>query len=459
MPDNADEIARSPGLAGNRAAGPHRTARTGRVEGRGGVGVTTFAAWKYLGAGYGQDEKADIKAKERDGDKKEGEDDDEPGSYNEGKDGKQQDKGEKEKKSEDDRKKEREDEAKRRKRRPWVIAGGALAALALVVGGVWYWLSTRGRESTDDAYTDGNSVTIAPKVAGYVVELLVSDNTRVRAGDLMLRIDPRDYIASRDQAQAQLESAQAQLANVKASLDLAKETFPARLRQAEAQREQADAQAQKAQADLKRQRMVDPRATTQADIDAAVATARVASATSGQQVANVAINRPVPLNIAIAETQVKQSEAQVAQSQAQLDTARLNLSYTELRAPQDGWVTKRNVYLGSYLTAGQSLFSLVPPDVWVTANFKENQLDHMRPGQAVRLKVDAYPHLDLRGRVDSVQMGSGSRFSAFPAENATGNFIKIVQRIPVKIVLDSGMDPNLPLPLGLSVVPTVEVDR
>ena len=341
-----------------------------------------------------------------------------------------------------------------------MIAGGSAAVLVLVVGGVWYWLSSRGKESTDDAYTDGVAVTIAPKVSGYVVELLITDNMRLKQGDLILRIDPRDYAASRDQAQAQVAVAQAQLDNAQANFDLAKQTFPARLRQAQAQAEQARAQQQRAEADLRRQRSVDPRATTQQDIDAAVANARVAAATSGQQGANVEINRPVPLNISLAETQVKQAQAQVAQAQAQLETAQLNLSYTELRAPEDGWVTRRNVYLGSYLQAGQSLFSLVSPNVWVTANFKENQLDQMRPGQHVRLKVDAYPHLDkLRGRVDSVQMGSGSRFSAFPAENATGNFIKIVQRVPVKIVIESGMDPNLPLPLGLSVVPTVEVDK
>ena len=192
---------------------------------------------------------------------------------------------------------------------------------------------------------------MAPKVSGYVVDLQISDNTQLKAGDLILRIDPRDYIASRDQAQAQVDVAQAQLDNAQASLDLAKETFPARLRQAQAQAEQARAQQQKADADLKRQRSVDPRATTQQDIDAAVANARVAAATFGQRGANVEINRPVPLNIALSETQVKQARAQVAQAQAQLETARLNLSYTELRAPQDGWVTKRNVYLGSYLQA------------------------------------------------------------------------------------------------------------
>ncbi len=363
-----------------------------------------------------------------------------------------------EKKSEED-KKQQEDERKRRRRRPYVIAGAILAVLLLIGGGLWYWLSTRGTETTDDAYTDGTTVTIAPKVSGYVVELLVTDNTRLHAGDRILQIDPRDYIAARDQAQAQVEVTQAQLANAQANLDLAKETFPARLRQAEAQREQAQAQQQKAMADLKRQRTVDPRGTSQADIDAAVAAARVASATTGQQTANVAINRPVPLNVNLAQTQVKQAEASVSQAKAQLEQAQLNLGYTDMRAPQDGWVTHRNVYLGSYLSAGQSLFSLVSPDVWVTANFKENQLDLMRPGQSVRVSVDAYPHLKLQGHVNSVQMGSGSKFSAFPAENATGNFIKIVQRVPVKIVLDSGMDPNIPLPLGLSVVPTVQVDK
>lgn len=362
-------------------------------------------------------------------------------------------------KSDEDKKKEQEDERKRRRRRPFVIAGGILAALLLIGGGLWYWLSTRGTENTDDAYTDGTSVTIAPKVAGYVVDLLITDNTRLRAGDLILRIDPRDYIASRDQAQAQVEVAQAQLTNAQANLDLAKQTFPARLRQAQAQREQAEAQQLKAQADLRRQRTVDPRGTTQADIDAAVAAARVANATTGQQAANVEINRPVPLNINLAQTQVKQAEASVSQARAQLEQAELNVSYTELRAPQDGWVTRRNVYLGSYLTVGQSLFSLVSPNVWVTANFKENQLDQMRPGQSVQIEVDAYPHLKLKGHVDSIQMGSGSKFSAFPAENATGNFIKIVQRVPVKILIDSGMDPNIPLPLGLSVVPTVQVGQ
>jgi membrane fusion protein (multidrug efflux system) len=154
---------------------------------------------------------------------------------------------------------------------------------------------------------------------------------------------------------------------------------------------------------------------------------------------------------------VRQLEAQVAQAQAQLDAAQLNLSYTEIRAPQDGWITKRNVELGTYLQTGQSIFSIVTPEVWVIANFKETQLAQMRAGQKARITVDGYPQLTLIGHVDSIQMGTGSLFTAFPAENATGNWVKIVQRVPVKIVIDSGLDPNLPLPLGLSVEPAVTV--
>ncbi len=165
----------------------------------------------------------------------------------------------------------------------------------------------------------------------------------------------------------------------------------------------------------------------------------------------------VPQYIGQAEAQVKQLEAQVALARAQLEQAELNLSWTKVTAPQDGWITKRNVEQGNYVQAGQSIFSIVTPDIWITANFKESQLDRMRPGEKVDISVDAYPDLKLTGHVDSVQLGSGSRFTAFPPENATGNFVKIVQRIPVKIVIDSGMDPNLPLPLGLSVVPTVRL--
>jgi membrane fusion protein (multidrug efflux system) len=166
----------------------------------------------------------------------------------------------------------------------------------------------------------------------------------------------------------------------------------------------------------------------------------------------------VSQNVAQAEAQVAQLEGQLIQAKAQQDQAAINLGYTHVTAPQDGWVTKRNVEVGDLAAPGAPIVAIVSPQVWVTANFKETQLDRMRPGQRVDIRVDGYPSLKLTGHVDSVQLGSGSRFSAFPAENATGNFVKIVQRVPVKIVIDSGLDPNLPLPLGLSVAPTVRLE-
>ena len=173
--------------------------------------------------------------------------------------------------------------------------------------------------------------------------------------------------------------------------------------------------------------------------------------------AQAAVNQaqPVQDNIGQTDTQVSQIDAQIAQAQAQLTQAELNLSYTIITAPQDGWITKRNVEMGNYLQAGSSVFAIVTPEVWVTANFKESQLNRMRPGQKVNIAVDAYPNLKLEGHVDSIQLGSGSRFTAFPPENATGNFVKIVQRVPVKIIIDRGLDPAIPLPLGISVDPTV----
>ena len=158
------------------------------------------------------------------------------------------------------------------------------------------------------------------------------------------------------------------------------------------------------------------------------------------------------------DSEVTAEQARIAELEAQLETANLNLSYTEVRAPFDGVVTKRNVQPGTLVQAGTALFSLVSPNVWVVANFKESQLERMKPGDKVTVSVDAWPDMELEGHVDSIQQGSGSRFSAFPAENATGNFVKIVQRVPVKIVIDKGLDPNKPLPLGLSVAPKVTVE-
>ncbi|RXN90630.1 multidrug export protein EmrA [Achromobacter aloeverae] len=342
---------------------------------------------------------------------------------------------------------------RKRGKKPLIILG--IVALVLVVGGVVWWFLTRNQVSTDDAYTEGNAVTIAPKVGGYVVQLSVDDNTRVKKGDLLLRIDPRDYVAARDQALAQRALAAAQLNQARTQLALARVQYPAQLSQARAQEKSAQANLANAQASYRRQRSVDPRATSQQNVDAATAQQRTALAEVANAQAQVQAADVVQQQVDQAQALVRAREAQLQAADAQVEQAELNLSYTEVHAPSDGWVTRRNVNVGSLLQAGATVFALVPPTVWVTANFKETQLDRMRPGNAVDIDVDAYPRLKLHGHVDSIQLGTGSRFSAFPAENATGNFVKIVQRVPVKIVIDSGMDPDLPLPLGLSVVPTV----
>ena len=348
-------------------------------------------------------------------------------------------------------------EQRRAKRRPKVFLIGGIVILLLAIGGVYYWLTTRNIEETDDAYTDGRAITIAPQVAGVVVSLDVNDNQFVKKGQPLIHIDPRQYKIDREQAEGALATAKAQYRGQQFGLDVAKKNFPAQLEAARAQLEQAQATKARTQADYDRQKALPKAATSQQDIDAAQAALKQAEAQVALADAQVTQNSPVPERIGETDAQVGQLKGQVEQAQAKLDQADLNLSWTVVTAPQDGWITKRNVEKGNYVAPGQQIFSIVAPEVWITANFKENQLVDMRPGQHVSIKVDAYPHLRLEGHVDSIQLGSGSKFTAFPPENATGNFIKIVQRVPVKIVIDKGLDPNIPLPLGISVEPTVTV--
>lgn len=347
-------------------------------------------------------------------------------------------------------------ERKRPGKKPLIIL--AIVVVIAIIVALWFWFTTRNIETTDDAFTESDAVTIAPKASGYVTELRVKDNQRVKKGDLLVVIDPRDNTAQRDQAQAQLGLATAQLHQAQASLELSKVQYPAQKDQALAQQAKAQANFLNAQEDDRRQRGVDPRATSQRNIDAASAQLRSARAELESAKAQVEVASQIKLQIRQQETNVEARQQQVEQAQAQLNTASLNLSYTEVRAPYDGFVTKRNVQVGTLVQAGTALFSLVSPDVWITANFKESQLERMNPGDKVEITVDAWPDMKLEGHVDSVQMGSGSRFSTFPSENATGNYVKIVQRVPVKIVVDKGLDPNKPLPLGLSVEPKVTVE-
>jgi membrane fusion protein (multidrug efflux system) len=340
-----------------------------------------------------------------------------------------------------------------RSKTPLIIT--AIVVLVLAVIGFFIWFAHRNQVSTDDAYTDGNTVTMVPKVSGYVVDLYVSDNTRVKKGDLLLRIDPRDYLTALAQAQAQLALAHAQLLSARDALQVARVQYPAQLASARAQQQAAAAQLELARASYQRQHQVDKRATTQESIDSSTNQQQGASASLEAARAQVAIAQLVPEQVQVAVSAVAEREAAVQSAQAQLDQANLNLSYTQVRAPSDGFITLRSIQQGDFAAAGQVMFLIVTPEVWITANFKESQLGRMRPGDKVEIKVDAYSGYKLEGHVQSIQYGSGARFSAFPAENATGNFVKIVQRVPVKIVIDRGLDPNRPLPIGLSVSPVV----
>ena len=347
----------------------------------------------------------------------------------------------------------KEAEQKPRSKKPLIIIAIVIVVLGII--GFFIWFAHRNQVSTDDAFTDGNTVSMVPKVSGYVIALNVDDNSHVRKGDLLLQIDKRDYLTAQAQAQAQLALARAQLDSAQNALRIARVQFPAQLESARAQQQAAAAAAALAQASYERQHAVDKRATTQESIDSSTSQQRSTAASLKSAEAQVAIARLVPEQVQSAISAVEERQASVQTAQAQLDQATLNLSYTEVRAPSNGFITQRSVQLGSYLTAGQVMFLLVTPDVWITANFKESQIGRMRAGDKVDIEVDAYSGFKLDGHVQSIQYGSGSRFSAFPAENATGNFVKIVQRVPVKIVIDRGLDPNRPLPIGLSVSPVV----
>ncbi len=365
--------------------------------------------------------------------------------------------GDKDKDKDKDGDKDGDTDGKQKPRSRWPLVILAIVVVLAIVAGVIYWLMTRDLESTDDAYTEGNAVSIAPKISGYVTELNIDDNSFVHAGDVLLRIDQRDYITARDQAQANLALARAQLTAARIDLETTRVRAPANLVQARAQLEQARASQHQAQREARRQRAVDQRATTQTSVDQAVSQLLSQDASVNAAEAQVQVAGLVRQTIATAEATVAEREAQLAQAQASLDQALVNLSYTIIRAPEDGHITRRNVDRGTFAQAGQQVFYLVTPALWITANFKETQLNRMRPGQPVTIDVDAYPAMHLHGHVGSIQAGSGDRFSTFPAENATGNYVKIVRRLPVKIFIDDGVDMRAGLPLGLSVTPTVTV--
>lgn len=336
-----------------------------------------------------------------------------------------------------------------RKRLPRALAAIAAAAAA-VAAGVYYVQFVLPFESTDDAFVEGHVTAVASQVPGRVAELLVQDNQPVNQGDLLLQIDPRDYEARLAQAQANLTAAKSQLEESRAQFAAAAATEQESIANLTA----VQARASYAMTNLTRLQTIGISGVSQDQIDAAAT--QVRSTRADVVVAQDRINA-AHSQATLCLASVQTAKANIAQAEAALRQAELNLSYTKVTAPETGRVTRRVVEQGNYIQPGQSLLAIVPKNVWVVANFKETQLTHMRPGQQVTVQVDAYPQFKFKGHVDSIQNGAGARFSLFPPENATGNYIKVVQRVPVKIVLDDAPESDLALGPGMSVVPKVRV--
>ena len=329
------------------------------------------------------------------------------------------------------------------------LAGVAILLVALAAG-IYYFQYILPYESTDNAFIEGNVIPMASQVPGRVAELLVRDNQAVNQGDVILKIDPRDYEASLAQARADLAAARSRVDQAQAQVNASK----AKVEQAQATVVAAAAENQRAADDLKRYESVESRAVSQSAFDLAHSQARTADANLAAAHSQA---KAAKAEVTLSQAGVETASAAVQQAEARLRQAELNLSYTQVTAPEAGRVTRRVVEQGAYIQPGQALMAIVPRRYWVIANFKEIQLTHMRVGQPVEVVEDAYPDHTFKGHVESIQSGAGARFSLFPPENATGNYIKVVQRVPVKIVLDDLPEDNLALGPGMSVVPKVRV--
>jgi membrane fusion protein (multidrug efflux system) len=330
------------------------------------------------------------------------------------------------------------------------ILAAAAAFVAALAAGVYYSEFVAPFETTDDAFIEAHVPAVAPQISGRVAQLLVQDNQEVKQGDLLVDIDPRDYEAKLSQAKADLTAARSQLAQAKAQFAVD---------EAKAEEEHANfaavkAQAVYAQSNLARLQAIGNIGVSQNQID--IAETQLRSNAAEVQVALDKISA-AEAQAALSKASIATAEANVEQSEAAVQQAELNLSYTKITAPETGYITHRTVEQGAFVQAGQALLAIVPHQIWVVGNFKETQLTRMRPGQPVTIHVDAYPQIKFAGHVDSIQSGSGAQFSLFPPENATGNYVKVVQRVPVKIVLDEVSGANIVLGPGMSVEPKVRV--
>ncbi len=321
-----------------------------------------------------------------------------------------------------------------KKKKAFLIVG-AVIAVGLIAG-YFYSSYRRTHVTTDDAFIDGNIHTIAAKINGTVKAVLVNDNQAVKKGDLLVEIDPVDYATKLQEAKsalgverAKLSEADAKIESAKANLELAR----ANLKLAETDKVRAE-------------KLIKEQVIPQERYDRAMTTYEV---TSAQVKAAEELLRQ-------AETQKVTQVSTIEQKKAVAELADLTVNYTKIYAPVDGYVTKKAVQLGNQIQAGQPLLAVVSlNDIWVTANYKETEMGGIRPGQKVTIKVDSFPGKTFAGKVDSIMAGTGVTFSLFPPENATGNYVKVVQRIPVKIVLDEGTDKGHLLRIGMSAEPTV----
>jgi membrane fusion protein (multidrug efflux system) len=365
----------------------------------------------------------------------------------------------------------------------WVLLAVALVVIAGVIF-VWHYYSVR--ESTDDAQIDGHLDPISARISGTVLRVLHDENEVVQAGTLLVELDPKDYEVALERARADLADAEANATAAQVGVPLTTTTSSSQLAAADAavnaaekevdsaksRVQEADANYTKAADDLKRfQQLVQKDEVSRQQYDSAVAAATAARATldsaksmvanaesrAAQARAQAASAHTVPEQVRVTKARATAAAAEVQRARAAVALAELNLQYTKILAPVSGILSKRNVEPGQVVQPGQPLFSIVNlDDIWVTANFKETQLKNMRVGQKVTIHVDAYGR-DYSGTVESISGATGARFSLLPPENATGNYVKVVQRVPVRIRFDKGQDPNHVLRPGLSVVPTVYV--
>jgi membrane fusion protein (multidrug efflux system) len=338
--------------------------------------------------------------------------------------------------------------------RPWLWALMGAAGVAATAVGIGYYIHSLAFESTDDAFIEGHIIPVSARVSGHVATVHVADNQYVQKGDLIAELDSSDYKTRLAAAEAALgadhATSKARATGVAAAL--------ADLEQIKADLVAAEAREVRAKARLKRiESLVPERAASQDSLDEATAGVNVAVADTKSIREKINAKQSA---LEQAKSAVTAAQNAVRQMEAELEQAKLNHSYTKVYAPIAGHVTRKSVEAGAFIQVGQPLLAIVDPDVWVVANFKETQLAKMQPGQPVAVAVDTHPGMKLNGHIDSIQRGSGARFSLLPPENATGNYVKVVQRVPVKIVFDDlkqieqyGLGP------GMSVVPIVKIDE